>query len=195
MKTTKSLSTTLVLALTLACALAACQTNTQPVSNIASPSPATTTAVNSNQPANTLVTANTNASQQAIVTTESDNSPVGSLATPTEAYKTAYAARQKKDLNGLKRVMSKKLTGFLESMGESEKKTLDDELKEMVEQPQAPTAEARNEKINGDTATLEYPDETGKWKTMDFVKEGNDWKLTLPPSQPPTMKEMNKKHQ
>ena len=27
---------------------------------------------------------------------------------------------------------------------------------------------------------LEYLDEKGEWKRMDFVKEGNDWKMDLP---------------
>ncbi len=47
-------------------------------------------------------------------------------------------------------------------------------------QNQAATAEVRNEKITGETATLEYLDETGKWKVMDFIKEGSDWKMTIP---------------
>jgi hypothetical protein len=114
----------------------------------------------------------------------SDKPSVGSLATPTEAYKTAYAAREKKDVPALKRVLSKDIIGFFESMAEVEKKTLEDELQELTTKPQSPTDETRNEKIDGDRATLEYPDDKGKWTTMDFVKEGNEWKLTLPKPQP-----------
>src|SRR5687767_7239076 len=42
----------------------------------------------------------------------------GSLATPTEAYKTAYAARQQKDVAGLKRVLSKDILEFFETIAE-----------------------------------------------------------------------------
>src|SRR5205085_11501447 len=49
--------------------------------------------------------------------TPSSDSPVTfSLATPTDAYKTAYALREKNDVNGLKRVMSKYVLEFFELM-------------------------------------------------------------------------------
>jgi len=130
------------------------------------------------------------ANQPAVKTAPAANQPVaersesgsssGSLASPTEAYKTAYEARKQRDLKELKRVLSKEMLGFLEDMGKDEQKTLDDELKELCAAPQAPTAEVRNEKITGDHATLEYRDERGKWLQMGFVKEGSDWKMTVP---------------
>lgn len=104
----------------------------------------------------------------------------GSLATPTDAYKTAYAIRQKKDGAALKRVLSKDILEFFTEMGKLEKKSLDEMLKDLAEKPQASTAEVRNEKITGDRAILEYKDEKGEWKEMDFEKEGSEWKLTLP---------------
>jgi hypothetical protein len=103
-----------------------------------------------------------------------------SLATPIDTYKTGYAARQNKDIATLKRVMSKDAQEFLTEMGAIDKKTLDDLLKELAEKPQASTAETRNEKITGNRASLEYLDETGKWSSMDFSKEGNEWKIDLP---------------
>jgi hypothetical protein len=127
-------------------------------------------------------TANTNQTEAAR-TVNSTPSGGGSLATPTEAYKTGHAARQNKDIAGLKRVLSKEALQFLTDVGKDEQKTLDDQLMALAERPQAPTAEARNEKINGDRATLEYLNEKGKWVTMDFVKEGNDWKIGLPKAQ------------
>jgi predicted lipid-binding transport protein (Tim44 family) len=159
----------------------ACQTRTEPASN-ATNQTTVSVATNSNQPA---TTPETKASPPTADKTETDQTSVGSLATPTEAYKTAYAVRQKKDLAGLKRVLSKKMIGFFTEIGEAEHKSLDDELKQLMDAPQASTAEARNEKIDGDTATLEYLDEKGEWKTMDFVKEGGGWKLTFPPAGKP----------
>ena len=105
---------------------------------------------------------------------------VGSLATPTEAYKTAYELRKRKDIEGLKRVMSKDIKEFLTMMGEAEKKTLDDVLRQMADTPQADRAETRNEKIKGDRATVEYLSDTGEWRKMDFEKVEGEWLLTFP---------------
>lgn len=80
----------------------------------------------------------------------------------------------------MKRVLSKDVLEFLTMMAEADKKTLDDQIADVFTKPQAKTAESRNEKINGDRATLEYLDETGSWTTMDFIKEGPDWKMSLP---------------
>lgn len=110
----------------------------------------------------------------------SETEIAGSLATPTESYKTAYMLRKKKDIAGLKKIMSKDILEFLSMMGEAEKKSLDDMLREMVEKPQAEKADTRNEKIKGDSATIEYRTETGEWKTMDFEKTGDKWLLTFP---------------
>jgi hypothetical protein len=89
--------------------------------------------------------------------------------------------------------MSQRLLGFLTSIGETEKKTVDDQLRELVNEPQAASDESRNEKITGNTATLEYLDDKGKWATMDFVKEGHDWKMTLPTAQPSDIQDTSKK--
>jgi DNA uptake protein ComE-like DNA-binding protein len=112
--------------------------------------------------------------------TPEQSSAAVSLATPTDTYKAGYAARQQKDLALLKRVLSKEAQEFLADIGKDEKKTLDDQLRELADKPQAKTAETKNEKINGNRATLEYLDEDGKWVTMDFVKEGPEWKIDLP---------------
>lgn len=152
----------------------ACQTNT------------TSTNANANSSAtNTAAQANTNqtavnTNQPAVAKTEDSASSGGSLATPTDAYKFGYAARKNKDIAALKRVLSKDALQFLTDIGKEEKKTLDDQLKALADRPQAATDESRNEKITGDRATLEYLNEKGAWVTMDFVKEGNEWKIGLP---------------
>ena len=151
----------------------ACQKAAEPVNSGNSNRSAANTAA---QPA-----ANTN--QPEAAKTDESSTSVGSLATPTDAYRTGYTARQKKDIAGLKRVLSKEALDFLTEMGKEEKKTLDDQLRALAERPQAATAETRNEKIDGDRATLEYLNERGTWSTMDLVKEGGDWKIGLPKAQ------------
>jgi hypothetical protein len=142
---------------------------------------------NSNRSASNTAASNTTAPPaanssptEAPRTSESPAAASGSLATPTDTYKTGYTARKNKDIEALKRVLSKEALDFLTEMGKEEKKTLDDQLKALADRPQADKAETRNEKIDGDTATLEYLNERGTWSKMDFVKEGNDWKIGFP---------------
>lgn len=139
--------------------------------------PANTNIANTNT---NIVMANTNQAAATPTTLVDTTASSGSLATPSDAYRTAYAIREKKDVAGMKKIMSKEVIEFLTMMAEGEKKTLDDQIAEMFKRPQAKTAETRNEKITGDRATIEYLDETGNWDVMDFVKEGEEWKLTLP---------------
>lgn len=105
------------------------------------------------------------------------------LSTPTKTYKTAYAARKNKDIATLKKVLSKDAIEFMSIFIEPGK-TIDDAYAKMTETPQAKTDESKNEKIDGDKATLEYPDETGKWRKMDFVKEDGVWKITMAKPKP-----------
>jgi predicted lipid-binding transport protein (Tim44 family) len=128
-----------------------------------------------------VVAANANAAtNSATAAAPASDAPAGSLATPTEAYKTAYAVREKKDVEGLKKIMSKDVLEFLSMMAEADKKTLDDLIKDIFVKPQAPEPKTRNEKISGDHATVEYIDEKGEWSVMDFSKEDGVWKMSLP---------------
>ena len=132
---------------------------------------------------------NTNANSNANTTTETknDSTSTGSMATPTDAYKFAYDCRKRKDIECLKKVMTKDIIEFFTEIGKEDKKSADDMLKELVEKPQAATCEFRKEKIEGDYASIEYLDEKGGWSTMDFEKVGTDWKMGFPkkPDGPP----------
>jgi hypothetical protein len=146
---------------------------------------ANTNVANSNQPV-----ANANANKDLANKTPDASSgsvdtatQIGSLATPEDAYRTAYALREKKDAAGLKRTLSKDVIEVLTLMGEDEKKSLDEEIATMFEKPQAKTNEFRNVKISGDRASLQYPDDKGAWKTMEFVKENGEWKMAFPPKE------------
>lgn len=137
---------------------------------------------NSNSNANKATNGNSAATPtQAppIMTPEKAGEPAAA-GSPTAAYKAAYAARKNKDVDALRKLMSKDIMEFFVEIGKEEKKSVDEMLKELCDKPQAATDDTRNEKINGDRATVEYLDEDGKWRTMDFIKEGGSWKLTLP---------------
>ncbi len=127
----------------------------------------------------TEANANIVADESSETALEQTTDPTGSLATPSDAFRTAWDLRNKKDVEGFKAILSKDILDFFNEMGEAEGKTADDMIRELMNQPHAPTAEVRNEKIRGDRAAVEYKDEEGEWKTMDFVKVGNEWKLTM----------------
>lgn len=157
----------LAIAATLSLSVASCQKAAN--ANTASNQAGNAVAVNASSAANTAAPVAADTS-------------TNSIATPTNAYKAAYAARKNKDVPALKKLMSKDIIEFFTELGGmgDKKQTLDELLFELCEKPQAPTAEARNEKIDGDTATIEYLDEKGGWSTMDFIKEDGGWKLTIP---------------
>jgi len=139
---------------------------------------------NANANANTANTTTQTANVNATAPAETSAAP-GSLATPSDAYRTAFELRKRKDVQGLKKIMSPDIKEFLTMMGEDEKKSLDDMIKDMCDKPQADKAEVRNEVIKGDKAAVEYLTETGAWKSMDFEKIGGEWKLTVPRADSP----------
>lgn len=134
--------------------------------------------VNTNQTANSANKPEINLATNNTAKTETKSVSI-SASTPTEAYKTAYAARKNKDIETLKKVIAKDMFEFFEILGEGKENPLDVGLKELCESPQGPSDEVRNEKINGDKATLQCLDKDSKWITVDFVKEDGIWKMTL----------------
>ena len=102
---------------------------------------------------------------------------------PTATFKAFWEAQKKKDIAGMKKAMSKGSMAMLEKGAKNQNKTVDQAITEGFNTPGAKydkTPETRNEKINGNDATLEVQDETSqKWETMYFVKEDGDWKIAL----------------
>lgn len=170
MKTTNTISALILTAVFFSTLTTACQNNLTVQNTAANQSPNKPT-TDTNQNSNKV-------SNPEIKPTASDaNNSSGS--TPTAAYKAAYAARKNKDIKALKQLISKDMFEFLEIMGEGKENAIDEGLKQLVETPQGSSDDVRNEKINGNTATLEYLNKSGEWKTMDLVKEDGMWKLTI----------------
>ena len=103
---------------------------------------------------------------------------------PTATLKAYFEALQKKDAEGLKKTLSKGTIEMFEKFAQAQNppKTLDEALKTgLVNGPKldmTETPETRNEKIDGDKATLEVRDKkTNTWETVLFVKEDGAWKL------------------
>jgi len=102
---------------------------------------------------------------------------------PTATFKAFFEAQQKKDVAGMKKNLSKTSLAIMEKSAKEQNKSIDDAIKEQLENPASKTdkiPEIRNEKINGNEATLELRNEdTNKWDTMYFLKEDNAWKIAL----------------
>ena len=123
-------------------------------------------------------TNSTNASNTTTNTTASPGSTGGATAAggPTATLRAYYEAAARRDFEAAKRYLS---TGTMEMMEEGAKKmgkTLDEALKESPEQKVIP--QFSNEKINGDTATVDL-NAQGMTITMPLVKENGEWKLAM----------------
>ena len=99
--------------------------------------------------------------------------------TPTEAFQTSYNAAKNADVKAAKSVMPKKMLDEAEKEAKAKNIVFDDVLKVQLLQTAAKLPatmpETRNEKIEGDKATLEYKDGEN-WRKVNFIKEDDGWK-------------------
>jgi Domain of unknown function (DUF4878) len=100
---------------------------------------------------------------------------------PTQTLKNFVEASKNKDVEGVKRNLSAGSLKMMEGFAKMQNKTLDEALKndsqtgdEFKDMP-----ETRNEKISGDSATLEVKNKTGGWDTLPFIKENGEWKIAF----------------
>jgi hypothetical protein len=101
--------------------------------------------------------------------------------TPTATFKKFFEASKKKDVAGIRNALSKGSLEMFDKFAKQQNKTMDEMLKDVDKDSKAEKMpETRNEKIDGDTATLEIKNEkTGKWDTLPFVKEEKEWKIAF----------------
>lgn len=102
---------------------------------------------------------------------------------PSATFKTFFEAQQKKDVAAMKQTLSKTSISMMEASAKQQNLTLDKMIQGQLENPSAridKVPEMRNEKINGDSATIELRNEdANRWDTMYFVKEEGAWKIAL----------------
>src|SRR5690348_12488693 len=99
-------------------------------------------------------------------------------ATPVETFQTYVKAFKKKDITTMKLLLSADTIKMHEQEAKAEGVPLDDIVKrETLLGEGQTTVEYRNEKIDGDKATLEFKDQAGTWETMPFVREDGEWKI------------------
>jgi flagellar hook-associated protein FlgK len=84
-----------------------------------------------------------------------------------------------KDINSAKKYLSAGTIAMMEEGAKKMGKSLDEAFKESAEQSSTPAIpEFTNEKITGDTATVDMKAQ-GMSVTMPLVKEGGEWKLAM----------------
>ncbi len=99
-------------------------------------------------------------------------------ATPTETFKTYARAIRQKDYTAMKLLLSNETLKMHQQEAKAQNTNVDEILKRatVVAEGQR-TVEYRNEKIDGEQATLEYKTSYGSWDTMTFVREDGVWKI------------------
>lgn len=95
--------------------------------------------------------------------------------TPTATMNAYYDALKKKDVAAVKKTVSDGYLKLIESAGVSAERA----FQPMMERLPAARPATRNEKIDGNQATLEVRNEEGGWETVAFVKEAGAWKIAL----------------
>lgn len=99
-------------------------------------------------------------------------------ASPVETFKTYVKAYKNKDITTMKLLLSSDTMKMHEQEAKSQGITVDDIVKrETLLAPDQTTVEYRNEKIEGDKATVEVKNSYGTWESIPFVKENNEWKI------------------
>lgn len=98
--------------------------------------------------------------------------------TPLETFKTYTKAIKQKDLTTMKLLLSQETIKMHEQEAKVQNVTLDDIVKrETLFTEDQKSVEFRNEKIEGDKATLEVKNSFGMWETVPFVREEGAWKI------------------
>lgn len=96
---------------------------------------------------------------------------------PTEVFKAYYDAAVKKDFTTAKNYLSKGSIDLMELGAKQSGKTFEQAMKDSPA-AEGPMPQLSNEKITGDTATVDITAE-GQKAAMPFVKENGEWKIAL----------------
>ena len=98
--------------------------------------------------------------------------------TPLETLKAYTQAIKKKDTTMMKRLLSEASIKMSEQEAKSQNVTVDEIVKrESLFSKDQKTVEFRNEKIDGDKATIEMKNSFDSWSTVPFVREDGVWKI------------------
>lgn len=99
---------------------------------------------------------------------------------PTEILNNFVEAAKTKDIEAMKRALSKGTMERIEKSAQKDNTTVDELLKTEDGTLVRQLPETRSEKIDGETATLEVKNvDTGEFDVIPFIKEDGVWRLAL----------------
>jgi len=108
------------------------------------------------------------------------NGAVQQTQSPTETLKTFLEASKKKDVEVVKKTLSKGTMSLIEESAKARGTTIDELLKKDSGVPLNELPEIRGETIEGETASVEVKNMvTGDFDRIPFVKEEGNWKIAL----------------
>lgn len=97
---------------------------------------------------------------------------------PKETFRTYSRAVKQKDITTMKLLLSAESIKMHEQEAKAQGVTLDDIVKrETLLNESQTVVKVRNEKIEGEKATLEVENSMGIWETIPFIFEGGEWKI------------------
>lgn len=98
--------------------------------------------------------------------------------TPVETFKTYIKASKNKDTRAMKALLSSATLKMHEQQAKAQNISIDEVIKRETLLGESQTAvDYKDEKIEGDRATLQYKNSFGSWETMPFIKENGEWKI------------------
>lgn len=134
-------------------------------------------AVPANSAANAANTANLTANT---AVNQAANMSAPQTSTPTEVFKALGDAGNKKDVAALKQLFNRKSLEMFAGEAKSQSKSVDEVMVNQRAIVIAKTGPAtRNEKITGDSATIEVKSASGSWEKMYFTREDGQWKVAM----------------
>jgi hypothetical protein len=98
--------------------------------------------------------------------------------TPVQTFQTYVKAFKKKDIKTMKLLLSSATIKMHEQEAKSQNTTVDEIIKrETLLAEGQKGVDYKDEKIEGDKATLQFKNSFGTWETMPFVREEGVWKI------------------
>ena len=102
----------------------------------------------------------------------------GKVATPLETFKTYTKAIKAKDTKTMKLLLSDATMKMHEREAKAQGVSVDDIVKrETLFTENQTSVDYRNEKVEGDKASLEVKNSSNRWEMVPFVREDGVWKI------------------
>jgi hypothetical protein len=99
---------------------------------------------------------------------------------PAEVYKLQYEATRKKDVATIKQTVTKDSLEMMNDIAKKSGTTIEEIINKIPSEDSTPVFEFRNEKIDGDAASVEVKTSAKNiWSPVYFRKEEGVWKVDM----------------